>query len=156
MNGKKVFLAILAAFVSMAMLGVATVPARAVGTELAWFTELPAHPSELSWFWGSAIALGPDTHLYVTVSRSDSVDDHQLTMKYDPWGNRSWLDDYPVNLRQFSLAVDASGNAVVAGQYRDEEDQYWGMLLKYDSEGNRLWEVVFEGGIEPRKQLWPL
>ena len=153
-RGKSV-LVLFGVFVCLIMLGFETAPALATEPTLDWFIELPGATTVYSNFWVSHLALGPaEGALYAAVSVTDEfpATDHQLTVKYNrfginnPWGLPAWVADYGQRLWKVSIAVDASGNAVVAGHYEDEDELPWSVLVKYDSDGNQLWDVVSEGG----------
>ena len=72
------------------------------------------------------------------------------TVKYDPGGNELWVKlfngpDENAHSEAVSLAVDVSGNVYVTGWY----DGYFSSpdyaTLKYDTDGNELWNTLVEG-----------
>jgi len=90
--------------------------------------------------------------------RSGSDTDFR-TIKYDPAGTQLWEAWYDGPLSESEearhVALDGLGNVVVAGhkvipgEYEYEDDQYEDYItIKYDSQGNELWVVRYEGSAE--------
>lgn len=102
--------------------------------------------------YGMANALALDTagNVYVTGSRIyDRTRDAMTTIKYDASGRELWVSDSipPRGINEgFAIAVDPSGNVYVAGS-----SNYYGadsemLVLKYDLNGNQLWESNYSTG----------
>jgi len=76
------------------------------------------------------------------------------TVKYDSDGNQLWVvrydgpahgDDYA-----YALAVDAAGNVHVTGYSVATASESDYTTVKYDSDGNELWEVRYSGWVTGR------
>ncbi len=100
----------------------------------------------------SAIALALDTHGHVFVtgtSRVRSTSYDFTTIKYDPSGQQLWLARFHSQGNNFdsalALAVDAEGYVYVSGLSDDSENGYDIVTVKYDSLGNQVWSVRFNG-----------
>lgn len=75
--------------------------------------------------------------------------------KFDPSGGLTWVRQFgtntPDNIYSNGMAVDASGNSYVVGYAYADLDTYThagdsdGFLVKYDSNGNKLWSVGYGG-----------
>ena len=102
--------------------------------------------------WDEARALAVDSVGNVFVTGLSTGSDGYLdyaTFKYDPDGNQLWIQRYngPGNGNDFSnaLAVDAAGNVYVTGNSTGSGTNYDYATLKYDPNGNQLWERRYNG-----------
>jgi|GEM_PF-4964431 len=74
-----------------------------------------------------------------------------LMLKYDPSGTLSWVQSYSTapgankDIGKY-IAVDSSDNVIVVGYSEDGSGDRDGVLAKYDSSGNLLWNVTYDGG----------
>jgi hypothetical protein len=107
--------------------------------------------------WGSlginrptAMAIDNDGYVYVTgrEPRMFTETDYR-TIKYDPDGGRLWsvLYDGPGNDNDYAwdIDVDDNGNVYVTGQSTGEYGHYDYATVKYDTDGNELWDARYEG-----------
>jgi hypothetical protein len=95
--------------------------------------------------YATALALDNSGNVYVT---GTSGADHDLaTVKYDPDGNQLWVArHHRGGLGTLGtgnvIAIDADGNAYVAGCTAGDEDY---LTIKYDAGGNELWVQTYDG-----------
>lgn len=139
MNGKKGPGAIMGMLLCLTVLGTVTVPAHADQLELNWL----ALPSGAGIMVMPYMAVTPGGTVYVTTSFADiALDWHQYLEKYNAAGNRVWQvaeDGKTLNV----LVTDTSGNIYAGGTiYHSGETPTEGRLVKYDSDGNLLWEEI--------------
>jgi hypothetical protein len=104
------------------------------------------------------IAVDGSGNVYVTgtskgAAASTAMD--YATLKYDPDGTLLWVQRYdgpaPGNDLDFArgLALDANGNVYVTGASKSTSTNVDYLTLKYDTDGNLLWEARRDsGGIE--------
>lgn len=95
--------------------------------------------------YGSMIALDADNNAYV--AGSAPLSGQMLITKLSPAGDTLWqriFDNAGTTEKSSWIAVDADGNAVVTGYtYRASNGDPTGLIvLKYDSAGNLLWQVI--------------
>ncbi|MBM3157078.1 MAG: hypothetical protein FJ004_07305 [Chloroflexi bacterium] len=97
-----------------------------------------------------ALALDSDGSVYVTGS-SMGIDTYQdyATVKYDGSGNQLWVARYngPESSEDTpsKIAVNGSGNIYVTGWSTGNNQRYDYATIKYDSSGNEIWLVRFDG-----------
>ena len=100
---------------------------------------------------GQDIAVDPSGNVYVTgVSGQTGLNSEITTIKYDRDGNVEWLrlygcgEDLPD--RGVALALEPSGNVIVAGQLSRATGGGISDIatLKYDMNGERLWTEVYQ------------
>ncbi len=99
----------------------------------------------------TALAVDEVGHVYVTGS---SMGDY-ATVKYDSEGNEIWTvrydSDYHMSDSPLAIAVDSSENVYVTGNsghyvYESGLPEFCDYAtIKYDSEGNQLWEARYHG-----------
>ena len=77
-----------------------------------------------------------------------------LIIKYDSMGNMKWVQHYDYDESSWlttnvakTLAVDNSGNVYLTGYSKDvgEYSSSLYLTLKYDSNGNLLWNAIYDG-----------
>ena len=77
------------------------------------------------------------------------MSDDYATIKYDANGNQLWEAHYngPGNAtdRATALAVDAAGNVYVTGYSIGSSTSEDYATVKYDANGNQLWEARYNG-----------
>ncbi|MCH7905479.1 MAG: SBBP repeat-containing protein [Armatimonadetes bacterium] len=103
-----------------------------------------------SFDYAAAIALDSVGNVYVTGdSRGSSTGIDYATIKYDSNGNLLWERRYngPGNDRDRATAldVDSAGNVYVTGDSWGTDTQIDFATLKYDTDGNLLWERRYSG-----------
>jgi len=100
-----------------------------------------------------SIALDSAGNAYVTgQSKGDATTSYDYaTIKYLPNGDTAWARRYsrtPIcGDNAFAIAIDRSGNSYVTGfsQCRDDSIRWDYATLKYDPNGNKLWERLYDG-----------
>jgi hypothetical protein len=94
-----------------------------------------------------AVAADSSGNVYVTGTRGHDVTSSVLTIKYAANGTELWdaLYDGMANVQDEGrgLALDGSGNVYVTGAVWTLGADY--ALLKYDANGQRLWEALYSG-----------
>ena len=90
---------------------------------------------------------------WITGGTSNGTNADILTVRYDAQGAEQWAETYDGGEDDSAgaVAVDAAGNVYVAGTtYRMTPDsgvQAHALLLKYDPDGNLLWERTHRKGV---------
>ncbi|HJW28578.1 MAG TPA: SBBP repeat-containing protein, partial [Saprospiraceae bacterium] len=97
-----------------------------------------------------ALALDKQGNVYVTgASWGNGTGYDYTTLKYDPNGNLLWEQRYngPSNDYDYAraLAIDARSNIYVTGYSPGNGTKSDYVTLKYDSNGNLLWEQRYNG-----------
>ncbi|MCK4335061.1 SBBP repeat-containing protein [candidate division WOR-3 bacterium] len=100
-----------------------------------------------------SLALDNSGNVYVTGCSKGSAllgtDFDYATVKYDSLGNQLWVARYdgPGNEkdRAYSLVLDNSGNVYVTGCSKGSGTNMDYATIKYDSRGNELWVVRYNG-----------
>jgi len=94
------------------------------------------------------IAVDAEANVYVAGGSNNGTDYDWRTIKYDTDGNIGWNVPYDGGNGDdwgFGVAVDASGNPLVTGySFNGTDDDC--RTIKYDSDGNILWNVSYDGG----------
>lgn len=104
---------------------------------------------------GNAIAVGPDSALYVAARTVESGFDEQFSvLKYDPLGRLEWCSGL-AGAEAFSsgsangIAVDAAGNSYVAGALMRPFDflslDFAAALASFDAAGRQRWIRILNG-----------
>jgi hypothetical protein len=98
----------------------------------------------------NAIAVDGSGNVYVTGGSDDSGTSWDYaTLKYDPNGNQLWEKRYNGTGNSDdganAIAVDGSGNVYVTGGSDDSGTSWDYATLKYDPNGNQLWEKRYNG-----------
>jgi hypothetical protein len=77
-----------------------------------------------------------------------------LTIKYDSDGSQIWKSSYISFDDDWAsgVAVDKNGNVYVTGRSGSEEEGFNYLTVKYDGEGNRLWERTYDNGGDDRAE----
>ena len=100
--------------------------------------------------WAEALAVDDSGNVYVTgLSTGSTTGIDFATVKYDPDGSELWVARYSgpgyENDVPLALAVDGSGNVYVTGysERTDTGNDY--LTIKYDGDGNQIWEARYNG-----------
>jgi uncharacterized delta-60 repeat protein len=98
----------------------------------------------------AGLAVDNAANVYVTgTARGSGTGDDFATLKYDSSGAQKWIAAYngPGNDadRPSAIAVDASGNAVVAGSSRGAGTGYDYAVIKYTTAGVQSWVARYDG-----------
>jgi len=99
-----------------------------------------------------AVSIDDIGNVYVTGSSSgDVAKEDYATIKYDPNGKQLWLARYngPNNGtdKATALVLDKSGNIYVTGSINISSNNHDYATIKYDSDGNQLWSVCYNGAV---------
>lgn len=100
----------------------------------------------------ASVAIDVNNNVYVTGASYDRVDSGSaydyLTLKYDAEGNQLWAARYGDRFSQdygVAIAVDALANVYVTGTSRNGFYDHDFLTVKYDANGNQLWEKRYSG-----------
>jgi hypothetical protein len=99
-----------------------------------------------------AVAITTDSNGYVYItgrSEGDGTGKDFVTIKYDSNGTELWAKRYngPGNMHDSArdIVVDSQGNVYVTGDSMGIGTSYDYATIKYDSNGNELWAVRYNG-----------
>ncbi len=100
---------------------------------------------------GVAVDAAGNAYVAGYFSGEDGTSDSRdiLLAKYDTSGNQLWIQQFGTAVFDvaYEVAVDAAGNAYVAGESSGDidgdPDTLGGVLAKYDTSGNQLWVRQF-------------
>jgi hypothetical protein len=99
---------------------------------------------------GTSIAVDNSNNAYVTIralSRNQGYD--YVTIKYDTFGKRLWVDRYNDSLNNddkvYDLKLDQISNVYVTGSSRDPGTGMGYKTIKYNSSGVQQWVVGYPG-----------
>ncbi|MCH8331058.1 MAG: SBBP repeat-containing protein [Bacteroidetes bacterium] len=96
------------------------------------------------------LAVDINEHIYITghSDNDSSINDQDIvTIKYDKAGNELWRARYEgvKNAQGISIDADDQGNCYVAGYVNESfPDTYDALLLKYDTNGNLVWDELYD------------
>ncbi len=99
-----------------------------------------------------AVAMDDSGYVYVT-GKSNGAGTYfdYATIKYSPNGTPVWLARYdgPVSRTDeaYDIAVDDAGNVYVTGKSKGTNSSYDYATIKYNSSGNLVWEVRYDGPV---------
>jgi uncharacterized delta-60 repeat protein len=101
---------------------------------------------------GGDVAVDSEDNVIVTGRSRLSGDDDYFTIKYDSNGNWIWSKAYDGGKTDIAwgVAVDSADNVIVTGQSEQlatPSTTYDYFTIKYDSNGNHLWNVTYDGGV---------
>lgn len=114
--------------------------------DTAWVRTMPVSNDSFDRLYG--VAFDADNNIYVTGGHhSTTTGDDIAIIKYTPAGDTLWmriydgdssLDDTP-----YGIGVDDSGYVYVGGFTTNANRDF--LAIKYDSEGNFIWDFVYDG-----------
>jgi len=116
--------------------------------------------------WATALAVDNSGNVYVAgvtgYSDSGNTKYDYATVKYAPDGNQLWVADcngpahylYPLTLAV--LAIDDSCNVYLAGNSSSAGWNYDWVTVKYDPNGNQLWETDYNGPANNSDEVYGL
>jgi uncharacterized delta-60 repeat protein len=90
-------------------------------------------------------------------SGGDSLDDF-ATLKYNPEGVLQWVKTYHQIYGEtgFTIDVDGEGNIYAGGWAADGASMGESLIIKYDPDGNTLWEERYHNGLGGVSEAWVL
>ena len=90
-------------------------------------------------------------------SGGDSLDDF-ATIKYNPEGVLQWVKTYHQIYGEtgFTIDVDGEGNVYAGGWAADGLSMGESLIIKYDPDGNTLWEQRYNNGLGGVSEAWVL
>ncbi|HXF48907.1 MAG TPA: SBBP repeat-containing protein [Verrucomicrobiae bacterium] len=111
--------------------------------------------------WAVAIDFDKEGNVLVTgFSRGIGTDGDITTFKYDSLGNELWVQHFngPGNGYDagYGLRVDSAGNVYVAGTSVGNGTNRDYILLKYDTNGNLLWEKRYNSSLNSVDEAWAI
>jgi len=101
---------------------------------------------------GNGIAVDSSGNVYVTGNSFNGANDDCLTIKYNSNGDIVWQKRWDGGSYDYGngIAVDSSGNVYVTGQSWNVGNDYDYLTIKYNSNGNTIWQKVWNGGFTDR------
>jgi hypothetical protein len=121
------------------------VPVMAVNITEAWNVSFDGgNGNDVS----NGIDVDSSGNVYVAGYSNNGADNDYLTVKFDSSGNYVWNVTYDGGQGSdvaYDVAVDSSGNVYVTG-YSDTGPYYDLYTIKYDTNGNEVWNVTYSGG----------
>lgn len=103
---------------------------------------------------GDAVLTDKDGNVFVTGhSQGDGTSNDYVTIKYNTNGDQMWVNRYngPANRTDWPEAItaDNAGNVYVTGRSESgtETTQYDYATIKYDTNGNQLWIMRYDGSV---------
>ena len=110
---------------------------------------------------GQSLAVDSSGNVYVAgYSVGSSTNTDYVTIKYNSSGNQVWVARYdgPVSGgdNAWSLALDSFGNVYVTGYSLGIGNQYDYATIKYDTDGNELWVMRYDGPVNMFDRAWSL
>jgi len=71
-----------------------------------------------------------------------------ITIKYDSNGNQLWVSSYAYLSQDqgVTLALDSNNNIYIAGPGYSNNTSYDFVVVKYDNNGNRIWNISLDSG----------
>ncbi|MDZ4711805.1 MAG: SBBP repeat-containing protein [bacterium] len=94
--------------------------------------------------WGYSVVTDDSNCAYIS---GYSYPENIITIKYDPEGNQKWLKEYYRMSGEYAIplysTIDNQKNIIVNGYYEFFNQSVF-VTLKYDRNGNLLWDRVFD------------
>jgi uncharacterized delta-60 repeat protein len=108
------------------------------------------HGKEADFDTAQALWVDPEENVYVTGYGYDRKSAYDfVTVKYDKLGKQTWVAIYngPANRidEAVALVVDKAGSVFVTGKSFEEGSAFDCVTLKYDTDGNQVWAVKYNG-----------
>jgi len=107
-----------------------------------------------------ALAFDAAGNAFVTGRVSNGANDDYLTVKYDASGAPVWARTYNgtgnAGDRAYALALDGSGNVYVTGESWGSLGGWNYVTVKYDTNGNLLWTMSYNGTGNASDQAYAL